>query len=292
MSRPAGRPLNRPMSRSIRGRVFAAVAVVAMSLLSACGGSDEPADTPSATGTGKLTIGIAVDEPGVGLKSGSTYSGFDVDTATYIAAKLGVPAANITWVEAKPSDRETLLTSGKVDLVFSTYSITPERQQQVDFAGPYYVAHQDLLIRRNDDTITGPESLDKKTLCSVTGTTSAQYVKDNYRGKITLVEKPRFSDCVTSLVQGEVDAVTTDDLILAGYAAQEQFKGILRLVGKGFTDERYGVGIPKGDSDMVTKVNDALKTYISDGSWKRSLDRNVGDSGFAIPAAPEVGSGG
>lgn len=276
---------------SIRRRlcVGSIVTALAVSSLAACS-SDKEGITVPTTGTGSMTIGVAVDEPGVGLKSGTTYSGFDVDTARYVAAKLGVPPQNITWVEAKPADRESLLESGQVQMVVSTYSITAEREQKVSFAGPYYVAHQDLLIRRNDEEITGPESLDRKNLCSVTGTTSAAYVKSTYAGKITLLEKPRFSDCVNSLVDGEVDAVSTDDLILAGFAAQEQYKGILRLVGKGFTDERYGIGVKKGDTEMVTKINAALKTYISDGSWQKSLDANVGDSGFKVPSPPSVGS--
>ena len=273
-----------------RRTVAALAAVLVVTALAACSSGSDGLAIPSASGTGKLTIGISFDQPGLGLKSGNTYTGFDVDTATYVAAKLGVPAANITWKEGKPADREKLVEDGEVDLMFSTYSITPGRAQKLDFAGPYYIAHQDLLIRRNDQTITGPETLDRKILCSVTGTTSAAYVEKTYAGKITLIEKSRFSDCVTALVQGDVDAVTTDDIILAGFAAQEQYKGILRLVGKGFTDEKYGVGIKKGDSELVGKVNAALKEYIKDGSWKKSLDLNVGDSGFAIPAAPTPGS--
>lgn len=283
-------PRSRRRTAARRAVVTVAVVALAGGLLAACGsGDDDSPIAPSVTGTGKLTIGISFDQPGLGLKSGNTYTGFDVDTATYVAAKLGVPADNITWKEGTPGNREKMVEDGDVDLMFSTYSITPERAKVIDFAGPYYIAHQDLLIRRNDDSITGPKTLDRKTLCSVTGTTSAAYVKKTYAGKITLVEKPRFSDCVTALVQGDVDAVTTDDIILAGFASQEQYKGILRLVGKGFTDERYGVGIKKGDSEMVSKVNAALKEYVKDGSWKKSLDRNVGDSGFAIPSPPKVG---
>ena len=118
----------------------------------------------------------------------------------------------------------------------------------VDFAGPYFVAHQDLLVRRNDTEITGPEALDGKTLCSVPGTTSAAYVTSHYLGNIKLLEKPRFSDCVTALANSEVDAVTTDDVILAGFAAEPQYQGKLKVVGKGFSDEIYGVGVKKGNT--------------------------------------------
>jgi glutamate transport system substrate-binding protein len=175
-------------------------------------------------------------------------------------------------------------------MVFSTYSITDDRKKVVDFAGPYFLAHQDLLVRRNETDITGPDTLNGRVLCSVTGTTSSQYIKDHYLGKITLTEYPRYSDCVAALANSQVDAVTTDDVILAGFAAQDQYKGKLKLVGHGFTDERYGVGIPKGDTDRVNQVNDALKQYIADGSWKAALDATVAPSGYSIPDPPTPGT--
>lgn len=275
-------------------RRIAAVALAALTALSVagCGSSGDvktPTPLPGASG-GTLKIGISFDQPGLGLKTGETYTGFDVDTATYVAAALGVSKDKITWVEANPADREDLITGGQVDLVFSTYSITDDRKKVVDFAGPYFVAHQDLLVRRNEDTITSPQTLDGRTLCSVTGTTSSAYIKDHYKGKITLQEYPKFSDCVSALAASTVDAVTTDDVILAGFAATPQYKGKLRLIGKGFTDEQYGVGIKKGNTDLVGKVNTALKQYIADGSWKASLKQNVGPSGYSIPSPPTPGS--
>jgi len=272
-------------------RLWPAAAVVATlsAVLAGCS-SGGAIPTPQATGTGKMTIGISFDQPGIGLKSGNTYSGFDVETAKYVAAAMGVPPENITWKEANPSQRENLLVDKSVDMVFSSYSITDARKQKVDFAGPYFVAHQDLLIRRNDAEITGPESLDGKNLCSVANTTSAAYVKEHYIGKIQLQEYQTFSECVDALAKGQIDAVTTDDVILAGFAALPEYKGLLKVVGKGFTDERYGVGLPKGDSATVAKVNEALKKYIADGTWKTVLDNTVGPSGYVIPSPPTPGS--
>ena len=264
-------------------------------VLAACGsgGSGGPNPTPAPVAGapgGKLTIGIAVDQPGLGLKTGDAYTGFDVDTAIYIAGALGVTRDNITWKEANSDQRQQLLESGGADLIVSTFSITDQRKQVVDFAGPYFVAHQDLLVRRNDTEITGPDRLDGKNLCSVPGTTSAAYVTSHFLGNIKLTEKPRFSDCVTALANSEVDAVTTDDVILAGFAAQPQYQGKLKVVGKGFSDEIYGVGVKKGNSDLVGKVNAALKQYIDDGSWRKSLDANVRPSGYSIPDPPTVSS--
>lgn len=282
------------MTGTIRRAVLLSLMVGLTAVGTVACGSGGTVQTPTtvsgAEQGGKLTIGISFDQPGLGLRDGDTYSGFDVITATYVAQALGVPKENITWQRADPADREKLLQDGDVDLVFSTYSITDDRKQKVDFAGPYFLAHQDLLVRRNETDITGPDTLNGRVLCSVTGTTSSAHVTANFLGDIQLVEKPRFSDCVEALAASEVDAVTTDDVILAGFAAQPEYKGKLKVVGKGFTDEYYGVGIPKGDDDMVAKVNAALEQYIADGSWRAALDQTVGPSGYSIPSPPTPGS--
>jgi glutamate transport system substrate-binding protein len=272
-----------------------ATAIALLLVLTACSSSDErpnpsPSTVAGATTNGKLTIGIAFDQPGLSLKTGDSYTGFDVDTATYVAAALGVPAANITWKQADGDERQRLLTSGEADLIVTTFSITDERKQQIDFAGPYFVAHQDLLVRRNEEEITSPETLNGKRLCSVPGTTSAANVKEKYLGQIDLVELPTFSDCVKALADSQVDAVTTDDVILAGFAAEDQYRGKLRVIGKGFSDEIYGIGIKKGDTAMVEKVNAALKQYIDDGSWAKSLNSTVRPSGYSIPDPPTPGT--
>jgi glutamate transport system substrate-binding protein len=133
-------------------------------MLAACSsGGPIPTPTAAAGATGKMTIGISFDQPGIGLKSGTTYSGFDVETAKYVAAALQASPENITWKEANPSQRENLLVDKEVDMVFSSYSITDARKQKVDFAGPYFVAHQDLLIRRNDEGLTGPRAWTART---------------------------------------------------------------------------------------------------------------------------------
>jgi len=276
------------------GRVAVAAASTALlAALGGCGGTAEPNASPSlvpgASSGGRLTIGIPVDEPGIGTKDGDTYSGFDVETATYVAAALGVPAANITWVEAEGDQRQQLLQSGGADLIVSTFSITDERTRVVDFAGPYFDASQDLLVRRNEEDITGPDTLRGRTLCTVSGTTSADNVLSRYKGRITLVEKPRYSECVAALASSDVDAVTTDDVILAGFAAQPQYKGRLRVLGKGFSTERYGIGVKKGDSQRVEQVNAALKEYASDGSWEAALKKTVGPSGYSLPDPPTIG---
>lgn len=286
---------------SIRSALGVAAIAVA-TLLAGCTQPGQVKDpTPVASATfSKLRIGISFDQPGVdvatptgeqdGVTVGKDPAGFDVDTATYVAKSLGVQPSNITWVKADPIDRENLLEQGKVDMVVSTYTITEGRKARVDFAGPYFVAQQDLLVRRNDTDLSGPEKLAGRTICAAANTTSVQNILDRYQGTVSLVQPNSFSECVKLLADGKVDAVTTDDVILAGFAAQPQYKGLLKVVGKGFTSEPYGIAVKKGSTELVQQINQALSNFIKDGSWKASLERNVGPSGYTIPNPPTPGS--
>ncbi|MEP6561412.1 MAG: glutamate ABC transporter substrate-binding protein, partial [Nakamurella sp.] len=217
-----------------------------------------------------------------------SFSGFDVEVAKYVAKQLGVDPANIEFKESKSAEREGLIDRGEVDYIVATYSITDARKEKVNFAGPYFIAHQDLLVKSDNTEITGPEAMAGKILCSVTGSTSAQKVKDNYAADVALQEYGTYTECVEALRSGAVDAVTTDDVILAGYAAQ--YPGELKLVGKGFSDENYGIGLQKGDTEGTAAINAAISAMIADGSWKKALDDTVGPSGFTIPAPPTPSS--
>ncbi|TQC43144.1 glutamate ABC transporter substrate-binding protein [Rhodococcus sp. WS4] len=272
------------INRSIRvGIGVMALAVVA----SACGGGEEKSASQSAS-EGKLTVGIKYDQPGLGLRNpDGSFSGFDVEVAEYVAGKLGVSPENIEFKESPSAQRETLIQNGEVDYIVATYSITDARKEKVDFAGPYFIAGQSLLVKSDNTDIIGPESLNGgKKLCSVTGSTPAQKVKDTYAQDVQLQEFDTYSACVEALRNGAVDAVTTDDIILAGYAAQ--YPGELKVVGAPFTQERYGVGLAKGDDDTRAKINDAIEAMIADGSWARAFNETVGASGYPIPAPPTV----
>ncbi|RZL78027.1 MAG: glutamate ABC transporter substrate-binding protein [Rhodococcus sp. (in: high G+C Gram-positive bacteria)] len=272
------------INRSIRvGIGVMALAVVA----SACGGGEEKSASQSAS-EGKLTVGIKYDQPGLGLRNpDGSFSGFDVEVAEYVAGKLGVAPENIEFKESPSAQRETLIENGEVDYIVATYSITDARKEKVDFAGPYFIAGQSLLVKSDNTDIIGPESLNGgKKLCSVTGSTPAQKVKDTYAQDVQLQEFDTYSACVEALRNGAVDAVTTDDIILAGYAAQ--YPGELKVVGAPFTQERYGVGLSKGDDETRAKINDAIEAMIADGSWERAFNETVGASGYPIPAPPTV----
>jgi glutamate transport system substrate-binding protein len=250
----------------------AAVASAAALGLAACGGG-----SGGGSGSGNtVKVGIKFDQPGLGLKEGSNYSGFDVDVANFVAKELGVTPQ---FVEAVSSQRETLISTGQVKYIVGTYSITDKRKKDVSFAGPYFIAGQDLLVRADDSSITGPDSLAGKKLCSVKGSTSAANLQKKVPG-VNLQEYNTYSLCVDALKAKNVDALTTDDTILAGYAAQAQNQGKLKLVGQKFSTENYGVGLKKGDQEFCNKVNDALKKFISSGEWEKSVKKYLGPANY------------
>ncbi|WP_028802335.1 glutamate ABC transporter substrate-binding protein [Streptomyces sp. 142MFCol3.1] len=273
----------------LRKVTAASAAVLALAVTATACGSGDKDDNGSSGGGKKITIGIKFDQPGIGQKTPQGYSGFDVDVATYVAKKLGYKADQIQWKESKSADRENMLKRGDVDFIAASYSITPERQQLVDFAGPYLLAHQDVLIRADDNSIKSPADLNSKKLCSVTGSTSAQNVHDKLAPKAQLQKYPTYSACLTGLQNKAIDALTTDDSILAGYAAQSNFKGKFKLGGFKMTNENYGIGVKKG-SDLKAKINKALEEMVADGSWQKAVDKNFGPAKYKNEQAPKIGN--
>lgn len=257
--------------RTLLRLAAALAAVVCVVPAAACGSANSD--------THVIKIGIKFDQPGVGYKKSGTYEGFDVDVARYIAHELGYRDDEIVWKEAPSKQREAMLQNGDVDMILASYSITDERKKAVSFAGPYLVAGQDLLVRSDNTDIKGPQDLNGKRLCSVTGSTSANTVKKKFSTEVQLMEQPSYAECATALFSGIVDAVTTDDIILAGLATNS--RGKLRLVGAPFTQERYGVGIKKGNTELAKQINAAIRDMIDDGSWQRAIDDNTAGTGFA-----------
>ncbi|MFD6974419.1 glutamate ABC transporter substrate-binding protein [Streptomyces sp. NPDC059979] len=272
----------------------AAVAVALALTATACGGSTEKASDTGATGGSKekIVVGIKYDQPGLGLKTpDGKFTGFDVDVATYVAKELGYEPNQIEFKQAVSAERENLIANGDVKFVVATYSINDKRKEKVDFAGPYFLAHQDLLVRADDTSITKAEDLNKKKLCSVTGSTSAQNVKTKLAPEADLLEQGGYSECLTGLENKAVDALTTDNSILAGYAAQDKNKGKFKLVGLSLSNENYGIGLKKGDKELQTKINAALKKMVEDGSWQKAVDKNLGPANYKNEPAPQITEG-
>ncbi len=261
---------------------IATLGAAAALALSACspGASDDAETDTEAEGNGggggTITVGIKYDQPGLGFREGDNEpTGFDVDVAKAVLAEMGYEEDQIDWAEAPTPQRENMLENGQVDMIFATYSITEERAERVDFAGPYFMAGQDILVRVDEEDITGPEDLNGKNLCSVTGSTPAQNVRDTYADDVELVEQDGYSECLTFLQSGQIDAVTTDDIILAGLAASDEYAGEFKVVGEAFTEEPYGVGLPNGSTETCEQVNEAIQTLRDDGTIDELLAANT-----------------
>lgn len=272
--------------------------VLAASGLAACGsGSSTPEVKVEKAGNltgapkaladaGTIKIGVKFDQPGVSNKEPGSDApvGFDDEIGKIIAGRLGIKADKIKWVETVSDNRESFLQNGTVDLVIASYSITPDRRKVVGQAGPYYVTGQQLLVRKDEaDKITGPEALKDVKVCSVQGSTSLDRVEKEYGAKP--VPFATYSECVDQLENKTVDAVTTDGAILLGYAAQ---KKDLTVVGKPFSEERYGIGYKKDAPGMCQFINETLQKSFDDGSWADAFKATLGKSGVDTPDKPTL----
>ncbi|WP_424185148.1 glutamate ABC transporter substrate-binding protein [Actinokineospora sp. G85] len=287
----------------LRGLMAGAVSTVLAVTLTACGGSSDSSNQPSVNagasfeaGTtmaklkeaGKVKVGTKFDQPLFGLKGlDGKPAGFDVEVAKLIAAKLGLTADQIEWVEAQSKFREEYIEQGKVDFVVATYTINDKRKERISFAGPYYTAGQDLMVKADDTTITGPEALKgaNAKVCSVTGSTPAEKIKE-YADPANIVLFDVYSKCADALRNGQVQAVTTDNVILLGLV--DTSKGAFKIAGKPFTEEPYGIGIKKGDTKFCEFVNETLKTASTDGGYEKAWKDTAGKVAPDAPKLPEI----
>ncbi len=272
--------------RTSTGRFVAAISAAAGAMaLSGCATPGELPDGSTMAAlaeAGEIAVGIKYDQPLFGeMGADGVPAGFDVEVARIVADELGIDEDGITWVEAPSGDREDLLSSGRVDMVVATYTISDERKERVGFAGPYYVAGQSLMTRTSDAEIASALDLDDKQVCSVEGSTAASTIK-RMAPDAGLVLFDDYSDCIDPLRTGQVDVVTTDDVILAGYAADAQ--GQFRVVGGAFTAEPYGIGVALEDDDFRLWIDDVLEAAMEDGRWLAAWNDTAG----AVLPEPQV----
>ncbi|HEX3213785.1 MAG TPA: glutamate ABC transporter substrate-binding protein [Actinomycetota bacterium] len=268
----------------------------------ACGGDDEGGDggqvnegASFAEGTtmarlnseGAVTIGTKFDQPLFGLKNlEGKPEGFDVEIAKLIAGEMGIAPDKIQWVETVSANREPFIQQGKVDFVVATYTINDKRKEVVDFAGPYYEAGQDIMVAKgNPEGIGGPDDLAGKKVCSVTGSTPAENIRTNYPDA-DLTEFDVYSKCAEALKNGQVQAVTTDNVILLGLISQDEES--FELVGEPFTKEPYGIGVKKGDTEFRNFINDTLQKAYDDGRWLAAWDATAGKVAPEKPTPPTI----
>jgi putative glutamine transport system substrate-binding protein len=231
---------------------------------------------------GRIVIGVKYDVPTFGYLNprNNQLEGFDVDLGKAIARDVLGSDTKVEFREAKSADRIPFLTAGQVDLVLSTMTANEDRAQQIDFTDAYYIAGQSLLVKK-DSTITGTRDLGGKTVCSVTGSTSEQNIRQK-APQAQVVLFGTYSECVQQLDTGRADAVTTDDIILLGYVKEkpDQYK----VVGGQFTIEPYAGGVAKNSPELLKAVDDAIKKMKTSGEWKQIYERNL--QGVPVPKDP------
>lgn len=276
---PAQRRPPRPWLRRC-GAALAAAAATAV--LASCGINN---GSSSVAHKSTLVIGVKADQPGLGLQKDGTFQGFDVDVASYVAKRLG--ATKVEFKAITSGEREKWLQDGTVDLVVATYSITPVRKTQVLFAGPYYVAHQDTLVLASEaNAVRTVHDLKGKTLCSVAGSNSFNRVAVEKKIPAIPVSGSTYKDCVDKLAAGQLQAVSTDDLILAGFARERG--GLMHLVNAPFSDEKYGIGVKRGDIEGCEDINKAITDMYQQGVAGQLLDKWFGGSNLhTINSVPQ-----
>jgi len=241
---------------------------------------------------GKIKVGIKYDQPGVGLRNptNNAFEGFDVDIARLMAigifgGTMETIDTKIEFIEAVSANREPFLQNGNVDIVVASYTINDTRKQVVDFAGPYLVAHEDILVKTSEATIKSVGDLNGKKVCSVAGSTSEKNVVAK-APQVQLTSFDVYSKCAEGLTDGRVVAVVTDGPILAGFVAKSN--GEFKLVNAPFSDEPYGIGLKKGDDVFRAFLNDRLEKVETDGQWAKAFQATLGKLGLAVPTPPPI----
>ncbi len=297
-----------------RFRIVGGAVVVVLLVLAGCssdtgtiespgttgGGNVRPAGGPFDPGSvmatvadrGKLIVGTKFDQPGFGLKDPTTgkVQGFDVEVAKLVALAIfgGTPEAvegRIEFVETVSKNREPYIQTDRVDMVVATYTINDARKQVIDFAGPYFVAQQDIMVKADDDSIKGVDDLNGKSVCTVLGSTSEKNLRAKApRANVVLFDV--YSTCAEALADGRVAAVTTDSPILAGLVKARG--SAFELVKNPFSDEPYGIGVKKGATEWRAFINDQLDAMFASGEWKAAFEASLGQIGLDTPEPPSV----
>jgi glutamate transport system substrate-binding protein len=232
---------------------------------------------------GSITIGTKFDQPLFGLNGPNGPEGFDVEIGKIIASELGIAEEDIEWKEAVSANREPFIQNGEVDIVIATYTINDKRKEVVSFAGPYYMAGQSILTLADNDDIESEDDLVGQPVCSVTGSTPAAKLAE-IGAEPVLTDT--YSNCLEPLRSGAVVAVSTDNVILAGLAAQNE--GEFKVVGEPFTEEPYGIGLALEDTEFRMWINDVLEKAYEDGRYEEAWNATAGTVlPFVEPPTPD-----
>ncbi|MBY4568918.1 ABC transporter substrate-binding protein [Gordonia sihwensis] len=218
---------------------------------------------------GRLIVGTDLGSNPLSFRDPITgdVKGFDIDVAHWIAEAIFGDPNLIEYRMITNENRIQALENGAVDVVVKTMSITCDRLKSIDFSVPYYAAAQQILAYRNSG-ISQASDLAGKNVCATRSSTSIARVERAVPSAKYLTTAS-WADCLVMMQQGQVDAITSDDSILAGIAAQDPW---VHVVGDSLGTEYYGVGIPKGQDDFARFINGVIAAREADGSWQRSYD--------------------
>lgn len=293
----------------IRRWGFVPVLMVLAMVVMACGKDTKKESTSSTTGPattrptfaagttmaniqakGKIVVGVKFNQLGSGLKNPTTgkLEGFDIEIAKLIA--VGIFGGTVDNVESKIDFQETVsgvrefvIQNNQRDIVVATYTITAARKNFVDFAGPYVIDGQDIMVKADNTTIKTIADLNGKKVCTGQGSTTPDNLKaKNVTADITLL--PGYPECAEGVRQGRYDAVVTDRGILLGINASNA--GQYKLLNQNVSEEPLGIGLKKGDDTFRNWLNDRLQQIEASGEWAAAYARTLGKLGLATPTPP------
>jgi glutamate transport system substrate-binding protein len=246
-----------------------------------------PAAVQAIKDKGKIVVGTKYDQPGFGLQNPTNQQieGFDAEIARLISIRIFGSPENVEFQEAKTAVREQVIQNGQVDIVVATYTINDDRKQVIDFAGPYFQAGQDILVKKDNTTITRLEDLAGKKVCTQANSTSEKNLKDMVQG-LTPETLDSYALCAEGVKDGTYDALSTDNVILLGLVSTSPDE--LKVVGNPFTEEPYGIGLKKGSDELRAFINDTVDEVFRNGDWDTAWEKTAGKFLPQAPPKPTV----
>jgi glutamate transport system substrate-binding protein len=236
---------------------------------------------------GKIIIGTKYDQPGFGLQNPTNQQieGFDAEIGRLISMRIFGAPDKVEFQEAKTAVREQVIQNGTVDIVIATYTINAARKEKIDFAGPYFQAGQDILVKKDNTTIKGVADLAGKKVCTQANSTSEKNLKEKVPG-LTPSTLDSYALCAEGVKDGTYDALSTDNVILLGLVSKSPDD--LKVVNSPFTQEPYGIGLKKGDADLRNFINDTIDEIFRNGDWDRAWAKTAGRFLPQAPGKPSI----
>ncbi|MFE4663610.1 transporter substrate-binding domain-containing protein [Streptomyces sp. NPDC056716] len=253
-----------------RALAVALTVVLVGTSAAACGDPD-----PTFLGRDRITIAHKNDQPGTSYKPDYNYSGFDYLLGTRILDELGLKDRSRP-IDVPSEERVTAITTGEADLVIATFSITEERMAEIDFVGPYAITYQGFIVGKDHGDIHTIKDLDGRRVCTWKGTTSAEVLARPAYDDIDVYELGDASDCLSDLRNGLSDAVSTDQLILYGFADHYADEGLRVLPGQTVgPPQYYGIGMPKGYREDCERLREIVKRYVDSSDWLADIEQTL-----------------